>query len=51
MSKSNYLTDTRFFNAILKMCISFIFLEEPEKALIEFNKSQQNTPPRHGLFD
>ena len=27
------------------------FLEEPEKALIEFNKSQQNAPPRRGLFD
>ena len=27
------------------------FLEDPEKALIEFNKSQQNAPPRRGLFD
>ena len=26
-------------------------LEEPEKTLIEFNKSQQNTPPRRVFFD
>ncbi len=26
------------------------FLEDPEKTLIEFNKSQQNAPPRRGLF-
>ena len=29
----------------------YLFLEEPEKALIEFNKSQQNAPPRPSLFD
>ena len=29
----------------------YLFLEEPEKALIAFNKSQQNAPPRPSLFD